>query len=193
MDPAEGSLPVAVPSAAWVHLEPRRLPGDCDQFIEAGSSPRPLLSRVLLGADGSSLCSRRDESLLDRRARYPRPPRESSAVRPRDCTDCRHRVFCRRRVDAVPAWLGKAPRRADVVWWRSAKELSAGEVGVTGDRGVFGYRALARSARSISFNFSTALSGVVTTGRPEASATISAAGAMLYCASAIRSQSARSF
>src|SRR6185369_2042152 len=129
MDPAEGSLPVAVPSAAWVHLEPRRLPGDRDQFIEAGSSPRPLLSRMLLGADGTSLCSRRDESLLDRRARYPRPPRESSAVRPRDCTDCRHRVFCRRRVDAVPAWLGKAPRRADVVWWRSAKELSAGSWG----------------------------------------------------------------
>ena len=50
----------------------------------------------------------------------------------------------------------------------------------------------ALEAPSNCFSFSTALSGVVSTGRPEASATIAAAGAMLYCASAIRSQSRRS-
>ena len=55
MDTAEGHLLIAVPSAAWVHLAPRRLPRGCDQFIDAGLSPRRLLSRMLLGADGCSL------------------------------------------------------------------------------------------------------------------------------------------
>ena len=41
---------------------------------------------------------------------------------------------------------------------------------------------------SISLSFITALSGVVSTGRPVAFATCAAAGAMLYWASAIRSQ-----
>ena len=49
------------------------------------------------------------------------------------------------------------------------------------------------SGAAIPFNFSTALSGVVSTGRPVTSATCSAAGAMLYCASAMRSHSRRSF
>jgi hypothetical protein len=39
---------------------------------------------------------------------------------------------------------------------------------------------------SIAFIFITALSGVVSTGRPVASATFSAAGAKLYCASSIK-------
>ena len=47
--------------------------GSCNPFIDAGLSPRGLLSRMLLGADGPALCPRCDESFLDRRARYPRP------------------------------------------------------------------------------------------------------------------------
>ena len=42
---------------------------------------------------------------------------------------------------------------------------------------------------SMSLSFTTALSGVVSTGRPVASATASAAGAMLYCASKNRPSS----
>ena len=61
MDTAEGRLLIAVPGAAWVHPESRRLPGSCNRFIDAGLSPRGLLSRMLLGADGSPLCSRCDE------------------------------------------------------------------------------------------------------------------------------------
>jgi hypothetical protein len=57
MDTAEGRLLTAVPGAAWFHLEPRRLPRGCDQFIDAGLSPRRLLYWMLLGADGSPLWS----------------------------------------------------------------------------------------------------------------------------------------
>src|SRR5579859_2086958 len=81
MDAAKGRLLMALPIAARFHLELGRLPRRCDQVIDAGLSPRGLLSRMLLGADGRPFCSRRDEPFLDRSARYPRPARESHAVR----------------------------------------------------------------------------------------------------------------
>ena len=56
MDTAEGRLLVPVPGAAWVHLEPRRLPRDATGALMLGLRHGALLSRMLLGADGSSVC-----------------------------------------------------------------------------------------------------------------------------------------
>src|ERR1700722_7300684 len=62
----QAGLPSRVPLAARLSLDrmAQRTWGRCAD----GSSPGPLLPRLLLGADGVAVCRRRDESAVDRRA-----------------------------------------------------------------------------------------------------------------------------
>jgi hypothetical protein len=66
MDAAQGCLPRPVPDAVPVPDAPRRLSQRCAELRAAGASPRRLLRRLLLGADGASVRGWSDERALDR-------------------------------------------------------------------------------------------------------------------------------
>src|SRR6185437_69744 len=85
-------MSVVLPNAARVYhsfwLSPR---GDWRPGTRL--SPWPLLHRLLLGGDDALVCSRRHESLLDRRPFSFDISREGGAVwsaRPATCRDCVH-------------------------------------------------------------------------------------------------------
>src|SRR4029077_10054614 len=63
-------------------------------------SPRPLLHRLLLGADGAVVRRRRDEFVLDRRTGDSRPHRKGRAIRACYRARRRPRLHRRRRVAA---------------------------------------------------------------------------------------------
>ena len=74
---AQAGLPSRLPLAARLSFD--RLARRALGRRADGGSPRPLLPRLLLGADGPAVCRRGDESLVDRRAH---PSRRHGEARP---------------------------------------------------------------------------------------------------------------
>src|ERR1700730_139086 len=95
MDIAQGRLSRPMPVAVLVPDALRRLSRRFAGLPAAGVSPRHLLRRLLLGADGAFVCERGDERALDRGPGAACPFGESYSIRMVDRTRCR-RCLCRR-------------------------------------------------------------------------------------------------
>ena len=78
MDAVETRLPVAVPVAAPVHRTAWRFPEEHFGGLATWRRARALLPWLLLGPDGHSVCRRRHERRVDRRAELPSRWRKKS-------------------------------------------------------------------------------------------------------------------
>src|SRR5262249_28484401 len=101
MDAAQGCLSGPMPDAVTVPHAPRRISRRCAGLPAAGTPPRRLLRRLLLGFDGSFVRGRGDECALDRAPGTTRPSGETYSLRPMDRAHCWRCLSCGRGLDVV--------------------------------------------------------------------------------------------
>src|SRR5262249_33909743 len=112
MDAAQGCLSGPMPDAVTVPHAPRRISRRCAGLPAAGTPPRRLLRRLLLGFDGSFVRGRGDECALDRAPGTARPSGETYSLRPMDRAHCWRCLCCGRGLDVVAYifTIGRRPR-----------------------------------------------------------------------------------